>query len=219
MRLRSAVVCVLGPLALFSAGCSGTPGVSPLSLPDPAPAETQAAAPAPEAGSSFVPQLPSLSLHKSPVGSPTEIYTRVARGVLTCWFGAAGPLKGRYIYHAEADPPSKGGASQIAIHTKDKDAADPRSIRAYRVAIAQGAERTNVETENFKLDEKLAERLSADVARWAAEENEGCAAEPATGGWGAQPASPQAESKYGKDKTAHQRSSRPSNPGSTGKSK
>ena len=26
-----------------------------------------------------------------PVGAPTEIYTRVARGILTCWFGPGGP--------------------------------------------------------------------------------------------------------------------------------
>ncbi len=119
------------------------------------------------------------------VGTPTEVYTRVARGVLTCWFGASGPLKGRYIYHAQADPPSKGGRAQIAIHTKDKKAKDPRSIRAFRVVIAPGAERTTVDIENYKFDRALAMRFRSDIGRWAGKK-EGCGDSPVAAGWAAE---------------------------------
>ena len=124
-----------------------------------------------------------------PVGSPTEVYTRVARGALTCWFGASGPLKGPYIYHAEADPPSKGGRADIVIRTRDTTAADPRSLKAFAVTITPGGDGTHVDVENAKIAEPLAARLTADVHRWAADE-EGCGEAPVTAGWGAQAPAP-----------------------------
>ena len=134
------------------------------------------------------------------VGTPTEVYTRVARGVLNCWFGASGPLKGQYIYHAEADPPSKGGRARIAIHTKDKKAKDPRSIRAFRVVIAPGAERTTVDVENYKFEKPLAMRFRADVGRWASNK-EGCGDAPMTAGWTAEHGT-KAKSKAKSSKTS-----------------
>ena len=138
-----------------------------------------------------LPDLPSMSsLTKGarlPAGSPTDVYTRVARGALTCWFGASGPLKGPYIYHAEAEPPSKGGRAEIVVRTRDLTAADPRSLKAFRVGIEAGGEGTKVDVENVKIPEPLATRLTADVHRWAADE-EGCGEAPVTGGWAAAPA-------------------------------
>ncbi len=124
-----------------------------------------------------------------PVGPPTEIYTRVARGILTCWFGANGPLKPAYIYHADAAPPSKGGGSVISIHTRDAEVSDPRSIKAWKLAIVPAPEGTTLEVENKKLPPEQAERLERDVRRWAAGE-EGCGEAPVMGGWGSQAASP-----------------------------
>ncbi len=120
-------------------------------------------------------------------GTATEVYTRIARGALTCWFGASGPLKGPYIYFADADPPSKGGKAEIAVRTRDKDAADPRSLRAFAVDIAPTPEGTRVEVENLKIDPVLGDRLKADVFRWSAKE-EGCSEAPVTAGWAAAPA-------------------------------
>lgn len=116
------------------------------------------------------------------VGTPTEVYTRVARGVLTCWFGAAGPLKQTHIFHAEAAPASKGGQSQIDIFAKDPTAPDPRALRAYRVVILSIDQKTKVEAENIKISEPLASRLNADVMRWASDEA-GCGDAPVTAGW------------------------------------
>ncbi|WP_144083568.1 hypothetical protein [Hyphomicrobium nitrativorans] len=121
------------------------------------------------------------------VGSPTEVYTRLARGVLTCWFGADGPLKAAYIYHAQADPASKGGKAQIRIMTRDHEASDPRALRAYLIAIGPGEGSTKVEVENRRLPEHLAVRLKDDVDRWATGVD-GCGEGPVTAGWAADPA-------------------------------
>jgi hypothetical protein len=121
-------------------------------------------------------------------GTPTEVYTRIARGVLTCWFGAAGPLKSAYIYHAEAEPASKGGRSEIKIMTREADADDPRALRAYGIVIEPGDGAAKVEVENRKLTEPLAQRLTADVERWSTQDDAECGEGPTTAGWAAEPA-------------------------------
>lgn len=121
------------------------------------------------------------------VGTPTEVYTRIARGVLTCWFGADGPLKSAYIYHAQADPASKGGNAQIRIMTRDHEASDPRALRAYLIAISPGEGVTKVEVENRRLPEPMAVRLKEDIDRWATGQD-GCGEGPVTAGWSAEPA-------------------------------
>lgn len=184
------LISALSIVAVAAGGCSSS-GAPELSSG--LPSQVQQAQ-APEQGaSSALPELPSLtSLTKSaalPVGTPTEVYTRVARGALTCWFGASGPLKGPYIYNADADPPSKGGKAEIFIRTRDREAADPRSLRAFRIGILPSPEGTKVDVENAKIPEPLATRLASDVRRWAAD-NEGCGEEPVVAGWGAAPAPP-----------------------------
>ena len=134
-----------------------------------------------------------------PVGAPTEIYTRVARGILTCWFGSNGPLKPNYIYFADADPPSKGGASLISIHLRDREASDPRSIRAWKLAVVPAPEGTTVDIENFKLPPQYAEPLARDARRWAAGE-EGCGEGPVTAGWDANAGKPSAKAPAGDKK-------------------
>jgi hypothetical protein len=144
--------------------------------------------------SDLTPELPSAAsipaLHAltgSPVvGTPTELYTRLAHGAVTCWFGATGPLKGRYIYHADALPESKGGGSQITIFAKDTSMSpDPRALKAYQIAIRPTGGSPELGIENFKMPEPLAKQLDADVRRWAAAE-EGCGTGPITEGWHAQ---------------------------------
>lgn len=119
------------------------------------------------------------------VGTPTEVYTRLARGALTCWFGAGGPLKAAYIYHAEAEPASKGGNSEIKIMTRDAEADDPRALRAYRVGIIPSDGKTKVEIENVRIPEPLATRLKSDIQRWSRDEP-GCGENPVTAGWSAE---------------------------------
>lgn len=176
---RGATRVALG-LATAVAACSATDGPTPmLSLPTPEADNAQIE-------SSSISALSAALMPKDKVvGTPTEVYTRIARGVLTCWFGASGPLKTGYIYHADAEPASKGGNSEIKIMVRDATAADPRSVRAYRVAIAPYEGRTRVEIENSRLPEPLASRLKEDVERWSGDE-EGCGKAPVTAGWAAE---------------------------------
>jgi hypothetical protein len=164
---------VLGSSLL--AACSADGGSSTFGLPSPADLSVSALSLA----GALIPQSGPI------VGTPTEVYTRIARGALTCWFGAAGPLKSLYIYHAEAEPPSRGGTSEIVIFAKDVGAGDPRALRVYRVLISTAEAKTKLEIENIKLQEPLVSRLNADVGRWAADEA-GCGEGPVTAGWSPQ---------------------------------
>ena len=120
-----------------------------------------------------LPSLPeiaaALSLDEDEVvGSPTEVYARVARGALSCWFGTSGPLKADYIYHASAEPASKGGKSEIVIRERDRTSEHPKGLRAFRVAIAPKGETAHVAVENLKMPEPLGRAMDDDVRRWAA---------------------------------------------------
>ncbi len=115
--------------------------------------------------------LPPLSLGPSqrPVlGTASDLYTRLARGVLTCWFGPRGPLRGAYVFDAEAEPPARGGRSEIVIHVKDTGSTNVRGVRAFRIAITPEGENASLTVENLKVPEPLATSLKADVERWAA---------------------------------------------------
>src|SRR5262245_39113927 len=109
--LRTALLSLATSPSLIFGGCSG---VNPPSLPS-------------------LPQLTGTVTEAPIVGSPTEVYERIARGALACWFGASGPLKANYIYHAEAEPPGKGGKAEIVIHERDRISDNPKGPRAYRI--------------------------------------------------------------------------------------
>jgi hypothetical protein len=132
---------------VVAAGCSGSGGPSLPSLPQIAEA---------------------LSLTEAPVvGPPTEVYARIARGVMACWFGTSGPLKPNYIYHAEAEPASQGGKAEILIHERDRKTETQRGLRAFRVAITPQGESTRLAVENLAMAEPLATSMQDDVRRWA----------------------------------------------------
>jgi hypothetical protein len=192
MHPKQATLALLAlALATAGAGCSGESAPPVLGLPSPQDA-------AAESQPSSMAALQSLLIPKDlVVGTPTEVYTRVARGVLTCWFGASGPLKAAYIYHADAQPASRGGSSEIKILTRDSDADDPRALRAYRIAISPSDSKTRVEVENVRIPEPLAARLKQDVERWAGDEA-GCGEGPVTAGWTAE----QVKAPEKKDKKA-----------------
>jgi hypothetical protein len=166
-------------LAALGSACTADMPAPLLGLPKPDEQNSQ------NADNSASPLSAILMPKEKVVGTPTEVYTRIARGVLTCWFGAAGPLKAGYLYRAEADPASKGGNSEIKILTRDTEAEDPKSVRAYRIAIAPSDGKTRVEMENVRLPEALASRLKEDVERWSGDE-EGCGRTPVTAGWAAE---------------------------------
>jgi hypothetical protein len=120
--------------------------------------------------------------------SPVEIYSRVARGALACWFGPNGSLKKTLVFHADVAPEPKGGTAEIVLHQRDAAAESPRSLRAYRIVIERTGEGSRMVSENMRLPEAVARDMQADLGRWATGQT-GCAT-VGTGGWNAAPAPP-----------------------------
>lgn len=133
-------------------------------------------------GNLKLPQIELPATGNPVIGTPTELYTRIARGALTCWFGQDGPLKSDYIYSAEAEPASKGGKSEIIIHAREKASPAPRGVRVFRITVTPNGERAQLDVENLKLAEPLGARMKTDVDRWAAGEI-GCASTEGASGW------------------------------------
>lgn len=127
---------------------------------------------------------------ETPVGSATEIYSRVAQGAVGCWFGTKGPLKKDFIYHAEADAPSRGGKAEIVVHVRDVTQPNPRGAKAYRVKITPTSETSAaLATENLKMPEIMAAAMTEDVNRWS-KGDQGCVGTSTTAGWNAPAESP-----------------------------
>jgi hypothetical protein len=154
--LRPAPISLAALAGIFAAGCSGA------ALPS-------------------LPQMTGTVTEAPIVGSPTEVYERIARGALACWFGAAGPLKANYVYHAEADPPGKGGKAEIVIHQRNLASDNPKGLKAYRIAITPEDDSTSLLFENLALPEAQAAAMEKDSRRWGAGAI-GCA-EVEAGGW------------------------------------
>lgn len=173
-----ALVLTAALATLSVSGCSGGPE---LSGPNTIAAQTTdalSALPTPEF------KLPTVT--KPPSGSPTDIYTRIARGALTCWLGGHGPLKGTHRFHARAEPPHKGGESTITIFKKVTDPNRNMGDRAYSILIKPSGTSAEVQTANHKLSAELAASFDKDVTLWAASA-EGCSPEGVTAGWTAEP--------------------------------
>ena len=154
-------------------GCSG----APLALP-------------PVTGSLGPPHLP-VSPSSDP---PVEVYSRVARGALKCWFGPEGSLKKTHVFHAKVDPPVNGGTAEIPVHTREAGSSHG-VLRAFAVGIAPSGEGSVVEAQNFRFPEPQAATMIADVGRWAA--GKGDCSVVGTGGWDAAPPPPAGASPAG----------------------
>ncbi len=116
-------------------------------------------------------------------GSATEIYSRLARGAMSCWFAVGGPLKKDYIFHATADAPSRGGKAEIVIHERDSTQPNPRGPKAYLVGIEPTGEASAALTvENRKMPDAFASAMTEDISRWA-KGTDGCATASSTPGW------------------------------------
>jgi hypothetical protein len=100
-------------------------------------------------------------------GTPTGVYSQVARGALQCWFGADGPLKPSHVFEAEAEPPAKGGAAEIVLYERDETLRDKRGARALRVAIASASNSVRVATTVMRLEARTAQHMTKDVEVWA----------------------------------------------------
>lgn len=125
----------------------------------------------------------------SPISdSPVEVYSRVARGALRCWFGPQGSLKKTHVFHAKVEPPANGSTADIGVHTREAGSSHG-VLRAFGVTITPSGNGSIVEAQNFRFPEPQAAIMIADVKRWASGKDE-CGI-VGTGGWdAAQPPPP-----------------------------
>lgn len=139
----SAIGGVLGATSLL-AGCS-TPPTSDLS----------------EVSSILAPESPEVP------GRPVEAYTRIARGLKTCWLAPTAPLgvDRAYVFAAEAFPADKGGKAYIVIYERTPDG--ERGLKAFAVALEPDGENSKLGMENFRVAEPFGGQMLADVRRWA----------------------------------------------------
>jgi hypothetical protein len=172
--------------AVIAGGCTSVPLASPPSTgsltPSPRPASQSA-------------------------DSPVEVYSRVARGALKCWFGPEGSLKKTHVFHATVEPPDKGGAADIGVHTREAGSSHG-VFRAFVVTITPSGSGSLIEAQNVRFPEPQAAIMFADVNRWASGKGE-CGI-VGIGGWdAAQPPLPPPEgsqvAQTGKAKAAPRR--------------
>jgi predicted small secreted protein len=185
MSLERTFFLLLAPLAAATlSACAGVgQDVQQLSLPKlPAPTISSTSQTGPQTNPT-----PAPVTVDQPVGSATDIYARVAQGAMSCWFGANGPLKKDYIFHANADAPSRGGKAQITIHRRVPTQPNPRGAKAYLVNIDPTGESTaTVKAENLKMSDDFASAMTDDVARWS-RGDQGCSGNSTAAGWAPAP--------------------------------
>ena len=99
-------------------------------------------------------------------GEPTEVYALVARGIHACWFGAAGPLRGTHVFHAQARPPAQGGQAEIVIHERDVATREQRGPQALRVSFESAVGGSRVGIAALKLPPGFGEPMARDVEEW-----------------------------------------------------
>ncbi|MEZ5849286.1 MAG: hypothetical protein R3D68_01380 [Hyphomicrobiaceae bacterium] len=125
--------------------------------------------------------------------SPIDSYSTIARAALNCWFGPSGSLKRSHVFHAEAPPPDSGKGAEIVIYQRDPTGGAPRALRAFRIVIARSGEGSSIQTESYRMDERVAADMKADVIRWA--QGQTACSVVGTGGWGAAPGEAKADAQ------------------------
>jgi hypothetical protein len=100
-------------------------------------------------------------------GPPSEIYRLVASGSARCWFAPRSPLKATHIFHADAEPPAKGGAVEVAVLVRDTAAPKPWGPRAFRALLTADGGYTSIEVQNLSMTADVAAQMRADVFHWA----------------------------------------------------
>lgn len=121
------------------------------------------------AGGPQLPALPELPGTNEPLrvsGPVSEVYMRLAHGATACWFGADGALKASHIFHAEVEPPSRGGTAEVTVHEIDRTQPSPWGRRAFRVQLVPADGATSIAVENFAMPEEVASRMRRDVFQW-----------------------------------------------------
>jgi hypothetical protein len=125
---------------------------------------------------------PGVSPTVTSADPPIEVYARVARGALKCWFGPEGSLKKTHVFHAKADSPTDGTPIEIAVHTRDEETSRG-VLRAFAISITPSGSGSLVESKNIRFPTAQADLMVADVGRWTSGKDD-CSV-VGTGGWAA----------------------------------
>jgi hypothetical protein len=158
-------------VALALGGCASATNPDPLTASSPAvvvPPAAASATPTIQTPATQSLSIATLGTTPSLKGTPTEVYERVARKALVCWFGANGPLKKSHVFNADAAPPTKGGAVEITVHERDTGGQpSPRGTRAFQVWLAaESGESTRMTLKTGKLPVDLAQAMENDTLAW-----------------------------------------------------
>ncbi len=111
-------------------------------------------------------------------GTPADVYGLIASGAMSCWFAPTGQLKKTHVFHADAEPPTKGGAAEIAVHERDLANGQTWGSRVFKIALKPSGEQTELAVENLKLPKAVADAMRDDVFDWA-QGGKGCKLKPA----------------------------------------
>lgn len=96
--------------------------------------------------------------------TPVDTYTRIANSANHCWFKDGTPLTTGYSFHASTA--ADRSEAVIAIHETEQNGT--RGLKAFVVKMSElPANRTDLVTENFRLQPELGALLSSDIERWA----------------------------------------------------
>jgi hypothetical protein len=120
---------------------------------------------------------------------PVDVYSRLAGGVLRCWFGADGSLKKTHTFHARVPPPSSGGTSaEMFVYSRDPANPGHGALAALRIGIAATPTGSSVEVQNVRFPPSQGAEMIADVRRWLSGKEE-CSV-IGVGGWASTPPGP-----------------------------
>lgn len=93
--------------------------------------------------------------------TPVDLYVRLARQIRRCWLGPDDPRLPGHGFRAEAKP---GGEAEIDVY---KEVPGRKyGPFAFEVKITQQAGGSLVRSTNRRLQDDLATKLRADIARW-----------------------------------------------------
>ena len=116
--------------------------------------------------------LPSFG-HAAP-GKPSEVYVKIARLAKACWFAPPAPLQQGYVFTADVNPDSRGGAASIVIFEHNIGESHgtnaERGLKAFEISLSPNGDETSIGAENDRIPEAFAERMKSDIDRWAAGE-------------------------------------------------
>lgn len=104
--------------------------------------------------------------------TPSEVYSRIARGANRCWFGPRGSLSASHVFYAEVDPIAQGGKAEISVQERDVGEATPWGRKAFKIGLTPEGERTLIRVENVRLPAAAGEAMRADVFKWATGDTE-----------------------------------------------